>query len=317
MILVTGGAGFIGSHLVGRLVEQEEQIRVFDNFSSGSLENLEKYGDNVEVVGGDLRDEFAVTAAMTGVELVYHQGAVPSVPQSVADPRTSMNVGITGSLNVLLAARNASVRRVVFASSSSVYGDTPEMPKHEDMKPRPLSPYAISKLSAEQLCGVFFKLYGLETVSLRYFNVFGPNQDPASAYAAVIPKFIQALSNGETPTVFGDGEQTRDFTYVDNAVDANLRAATVPKAAGGVFNIASGRPISINQMLQLTAEGFGVKGNANYKEPRPGDIKDSYADIGKARSILGYDPLVSFEEGLARTIASCAHGLGTVSTSSI
>jgi UDP-glucose 4-epimerase len=225
------------------------------------------------------------------------------VPRSVADPRTSVDVGVTGTLNVLLAARDAGARRVVFASSSSVYGDTPEMPKHEEMKPRPLSPYAISKLSAEQLCGVFTRLYGLETVALRYFNVFGPNQDPASAYAAVIPKFIAAVRAGDRPTIFGDGEQTRDFTYIDNVVDANLRASRAPDAAGKVFNIASGRAISVNRMLELVGEYLGLPAEADYADPRPGDIKHSLADIEAARSVLGYEPTITFEEGLRRTVA--------------
>ena len=304
MILVTGGAGFIGSHIVRRLLEQGAHVRVFDDFSSGRHSNVADIADEVEIIEGDLRNAGAMTNAARGAEVIYHQGAVPSVPRSVADPRTSLDVGVTGTLNVLLAARDQGARRVVFASSSSVYGDTSEMPKHEGMTPRPLSPYAISKLSAEQLCGVFTRLYGLETVALRYFNVFGPNQDPASAYAAVIPKFIAALRAGRRPTVFGDGEQTRDFTYVDNAVDANLRAVTAEAASGAVYNIASQRAISINRMLELTGELLGLSAGAEYVEPRPGDIRHSLADISAAREALGYEPKVSFEEGLRRTVGA-------------
>jgi UDP-glucose 4-epimerase len=304
MILITGGAGFIGSHIARTLVSAGERVRVFDNFSSGRPANLEDIAGEVEMIDGDLRDADSVARAVAGSDVVYHQGAVPSVPRSVADPRTSLDAGITGTLNVLLAARDSDARRVVFASSSSVYGDTPEMPKHEEMKPRPLSPYAISKLSAEQLCGVFTRLYGLETVALRYFNVFGPNQDPASEYAAVIPKFIAAVQAGERPTVYGDGEQTRDFTYIDNVVDANLRAARVPEASGEVFNIASNRAISVNRMLELVGEYLGKPAVATYVDPRPGDIKHSLADIDAARRVLGYEPRISFEAGLARTVAA-------------
>jgi UDP-glucose 4-epimerase len=303
MILVTGGGGFIGSHIARALLAAGEQVRILDDFSSGRRTNLANLDGEIELVEGDLRDADAVASAVTGCDLVFHEGAVPSVPRSVADPRTSIAVGVTGTLNVLLAARDAGVRRVVFASSSSVYGDTPEMPKHEEMKPRPLSPYAISKLSAEQLCGVFTRLYGLETVALRYFNVFGPNQDPASAYAAVIPKFIAAVRAGDRPTIFGDGEQTRDFTYIDNVVDANLRASRAPDAAGKVFNIASGRAISVNRMLELVGEYLGLPAEADYADPRPGDIKHSLADIEAARSVLGYEPTITFEEGLRRTVA--------------
>lgn len=253
MILVTGGAGFIGSHIARSLAERGERVRVLDNLSSGRSDNLAGIAGEIEVIEGDLRDAEVVARAVDGCEVVYHQAAVPSVPRSVADPRTSLDAGITGTLNVLLAARDRGARRVVFASSSSIYGDTPVMPKQEDMTPKPLSPYAISKLSAEQLCGVFTRLYGLETVALRYFNVFGPNQDPASEYAAVIPKFIAAVAAGERPTIFGDGEQSRDFTYIANVVDANLRAAAVPEASGRVFNIASGRAITVNRMLVSAA----------------------------------------------------------------
>ena len=304
MILVTGGAGFIGSHIARSLAENGERVRVLDNLSSGRSDNLAGIAGEIEVIEGDLRDAEVVARAVDGCEVVYHQAAVPSVPRSVADPRTSLDAGITGTLNVLLAARDRGARRVVFASSSSIYGDTPVMPKHEDMTPKPLSPYAISKLSAEQLCGVFTRLYGLETVALRYFNVFGPNQDPASEYAAVIPKFIAAVAAGERPTIFGDGEQSRDFTYIANVVDANLRAAAVPEASGRVFNIASGRAITVNRMLALVGELLGKPAEADYTDPRPGDIRDSLADITAARDVLGYDPEVSFEDGMAMTVAA-------------
>ena len=304
MILVTGGAGFIGSHIARSLAENGERVRVLDNLSSGRSDNLAGIAGEIEVIEGDLRDAEVVARAVDGCEVVYHQAAVPSVPRSVADPRTSLDAGITGTLNVLLAARDRGARRVVFASSSSIYGDTPVMPKQEDMTPKPLSPYAISKLSAEQLCGVFTRLYGLETVALRYFNVFGPNQDPASEYAAVIPKFIAAVAAGERPTIFGDGEQSRDFTYIANVVDANLRAAAVPEASGRVFNIASGRAITVNRMLALVGELLGKSAEADYTDPRPGDIRDSLADISAARDVLGYDPEVSFEDGMAMTVAA-------------
>jgi UDP-glucose 4-epimerase len=304
MILVTGGAGFIGSHLVRRLVRDGDRVRVLDNLSTGRRENLAIVTCDIDLLEGDVRDPDAVARAMRGVDLIYHQAAVPSVPRSVADPRTTMEVGVTGTLNVLLAARDAGVRRVVYASSSSVYGDTPTMPKREHMAPRPLSPYAISKLTGEQLCGTFTRLYGLETVALRYFNVFGPLQDPDSAYAAVIPRFIAAVRSGHRPTVFGDGEQTRDFTYVDNVVEANLAAATVAGAAGGVYNIASGRSIGLNRTLALVGELLGRPVTADYVDPRPGDIRHSLADITSARTVLGYEPLVSFEDGLARTVAA-------------
>lgn len=304
MILVTGGAGFIGSHIARSLAENGERVRVLDNLSSGRSDNLAGIAGEIEVIEGDLRDAEVVARAVDGCEVVYHQAAVPSVPRSVADPRTSLDAGITGTLNVLLAARDRGARRVVFASSSSIYGDTPVMPKQEDMTPKPLSPYAISKLSAEQLCGVFTRLYGLETVALRYFNVFGPNQDPASEYAAVIPKFIAAVAAGERPTIFGDGEQSRDFTYIANVVDANLRAAAVPEASGRVFNIASGRAITVNRMLALVGELLGKSAEADYTDPRPGDIRDSLADITAARDVLGYDPEVSFEDGMVMTVAA-------------
>ncbi len=304
MFLVTGGAGFVGSHIVRRLVRDGERVRVFDDFSTGRRTNLSDVPADVEVVDGDLRDAGAVNRAVKGCEVIFHQGAVSSVPRSIADPRTTLDVGLSGTLNVLLAARDAGSRRVVFASSSSVYGDNAEMPLHEALSPRPLSPYAISKLAAEQLCGTFFRLYGLETVALRYFNIFGPNQDPDSEYAAVIPRFMASIQAGERPTIYGDGEQTRDFVYVDNVVDANLLAAAVPGAAGGVYNIASGRAISVLHVATLIGELMGRPVHVAHVDPRPGDIKHSLADITAARRVLGYEPTVDFEEGMARTLAT-------------
>jgi len=302
--LVTGGAGFIGSHIVARLVAEGEQVRVLDDLSSGALGNLGPLRDRIDLIEGDVRDVDTVARTVADVDIIFHEAAVPSVPRSVADPRTTIDVNVAGTLNLLLAARDAGCRRVVFASSSSVYGDTPVLPKVETMTPRPRSPYAISKLTGEQLCANFSDLYGLETVALRYFNVFGPRQDPASHYAAVIPKFLRSLLNGEQPTIFGDGEQSRDFTYVDNVVDANLRAARTGAAAGGVFNIASGRAISVYSMLHQIAGLLGVDDAAQHAPARPGDIRDSLADISAARAVLGFDPGVTFEEGLARTVVA-------------
>jgi UDP-glucose 4-epimerase len=302
--LVTGGAGFIGSHLVERLLQDGARVRVLDDFSSGHRRNIAPWLGEVELIAGDLRDAATVRQAVAGGGVIFHEGAVPSVPRSIADPQTTLDVNVAGTLTLLLAARDAGCRRVVFASSSSVYGDTPVLPKVETMAPQPLSPYAISKLTGEQLCGVFTRLYGLETVALRYFNVFGPRQDPASHYAAVIPKFIAALAHGQTPTIYGDGAQSRDFTFVANVVAANLLAAHAPQAAGHVFNIASGRAITVTAMVRQLAALLGVAPRATHDPPRPGDIRDSLADIRAARAGLGYTPTVTFDAGLARTVAS-------------
>jgi len=304
MYLITGGAGFIGSHIANELVARGDDVRVFDNFSSGKRENLSNLVNQIEVVEGDLRDAEAVRNAVANVDVVFHLGAVPSVPRSIADPGTSMDVNVRGTLNVLLAARDQGCKRVVFASSSSVYGNTLELPKRETFTPRPLSPYAISKLSGEQLCGVFTSIYGLETVALRYFNVFGPRQDPNSQYSAVIPKFLKTLAESEKPTVYGDGGQSRDFTFVSNVVHANLLASVAFGAAGGVFNIASGKAISLNQLLTEIGNQLTVVPLANYTESRIGDVRDSLADISRAREVLGYEVLVPFEEGLRATIAA-------------
>jgi UDP-glucose 4-epimerase len=302
VILVTGGAGFIGSHLVQRLVTQGERVRVLDNFSNGFRENLERIRGEFEFIEGDLRNTDDVRRAVEGAEVIFHEGALGSVPRSIADPQTSYDVNINGTLNVLVAARDANVRRVVYASSSSVYGDTIVSPKHEGLIPNPLSPYAITKLSAEQTCMVFHRVFGLETVALRYFNVFGPYQNPISQYAAVIPKFLTSLSKGERPIVFGDGEQSRGFTYVDNVVNGNLLAATAPAAVGQVINLASDKQVSVNHVLREMGRLLGVDPNPIYEPPRAGDIRDSLADITRARELLGFDITVQFDEGLQRTV---------------
>ncbi len=300
--LVTGGAGFIGSNIVGELLRRQYAVRVFDNFSTGRRENLREYGDAPEIMEGDLRSYHLVREAMAGVDVVLHQAALPSVPRSVRDPITSNDVNAVGTLNVLHAARDAGVRRLVYASSSSVYGDTPELPKHEGMVPNPLSPYAVSKLAGEYYCRVFSGVYGLETVCLRYFNVFGPRQDPASQYSAVIPKFIAAMLKGQAPVVFGDGEQTRDFTYVENVVQANLLAATVRCESGLAINCACHERISLNSLLAEINRILGLRIKASYAEQRKGDILHSFASIERAHKILGYSPVIDFRTGLEKTI---------------
>jgi nucleoside-diphosphate-sugar epimerase len=300
--LVTGGAGFIGSSLAHTLVVRGDEVRVFDSFLTGNDENLADLPD-VEVVRGDLRDLDALRLSMTGVERVLHQAAVPSVPRSLRDPILSNDSNITGTLNVLLAARDAGVPRVVFASSSSVYGDTPTLPKIETMPPSPLSPYAVTKLTGEYYCQIFHRQFGLETVALRYFNVFGPRQDPLSDYAAVIPLFISLMARGQRPTVNGDGLQSRDFTYIDNVVQANLRAAEAPNVGGEVFNVACGQRYTLLDLVSALNTILGTCIEPAFGPPRPGDVMHSLADIEKARRLLGYDPAVSFEEGLERTAA--------------
>jgi UDP-glucose 4-epimerase len=302
VFLVTGGAGFIGSHLVERLVKCGKPVRVFDNFSTGNREHFYGVRENIQVVEGDLADAAAVAYAMERVEVVFHLAAIASVPHSIDDPQTTITTNITGTLNLLLAARDAECRRVVFASSSAVYGDAAAIPVSEDMRPDPLSPYAISKLTGEQLCQVFTRVYGLETVALRYFNVFGPRQDPASAYAAVIPAFFRALRSGEAPVIYGDGEQTRDFTFVDNVVDANLKAAKADGIGGQVFNVASGRAVSVNALLAEMARLLGIEVHVHFDPARPGEIKHSVANIKAARDGFGYEVIVDLEEGLRRTI---------------
>ena len=300
--LVTGGAGFIGSHICKELLRRGESVVVLDNFATGKRDNLRDVARDLRIIEGDLRDLVVVREAVRGADYVLHQGALPSVPRSVADPITSHQVNTEGTLNVLVAARDAGVKRVVFASSSSVYGDTPVLPKREDMPPNPKSPYAVSKLTGEHYCRVFYEIYGLETVALRYFNVFGPRQDPDSQYAAAIAKFTRAMLDGGEITVYGDGEQTRDFTYVANVVEANLLATGAPGAAGKVFNIACGDQVSLNQVIRHLAELVRRESEVVYQPPRAGDVKHSRADIASASSILGYRVRLAFDEGLARTL---------------
>ena len=303
--LVTGGGGFIGSNIVEELIKRGEKVRVLDNFSTGKRDNLLPFQDQVELVEGDIRSYHIVRAAVEGVDFILHQAALPSVPRSINDPLTTNEVNVVGTLNILNAAKDVGVKRIVYASSSSIYGDLETMPKTEDMLPKPLSPYAVSKLAGEKYCQVFTKLYGLETVALRYFNVFGPRQDPASQYSAVIPKFIKMLQQGKSPTVFGDGEQSRDFTFVQNVVHANMLACGegLESLSGEVFNIAFGKRITINALVEKINAILGTHVDPVYAEPRSGDVKHSLANIGKARQFLGYEPEIDFEEGLRRTIA--------------
>lgn len=300
--LVTGGAGFIGSHIAERLVERGDSVVVLDNLSTGKAENLAGFRDRITFIEGDLRDLDTVKGACGGVDYVLHQGALASVPRSIADPMASNEVNVNGTLNLLAAARDAGVKRVVYAGSSSVYGDTPTLPKQEDMPANPLSPYAISKYAGEMYCQVFTRLYDTEAVVLRYFNVFGPRQDPTSQYAAVIPLFVTALRRGEAPHVFGDGEQSRDFTYVANVVEANLLACEASEAAGQVINVACGDRITINELIKVMQQLLEVDTKPVYDQPRPGDVKHSMADITRARDLLGYGVVVPLEEGLRRTV---------------
>lgn len=301
--LVTGGAGFTGSHLVEALVARGDRVCVADNFATGKRRNLASLLDRIELIEGDLADPAVARRACEGIEFVLHQAAMPSVPRSVADPLTIHRANVEATLNVLVAARDAGVRRLVYAGSSSVYGDTPTLPKREDVAPNPLSPYAVSKLAGEYYCSVFARLYPLETVTTRYFNVFGPRQDPISPYSGVVSLFVAAVAEGRSPTIFGDGEQTRDFTYVANVVDGVLRACERPAANGHVINVATGGRISLNRLFATIRDLLGSGVAPAYAAPRPGDVRDSQADIGVARTLLGYTPTVSFEEGLRRTIA--------------
>jgi UDP-glucose 4-epimerase len=300
--LVTGGAGFIGSHLAHALLERGESVRVADDLSTGRLANLEVLGGRAEILQGDLADIGFAREAVAGAERVLHQAAIPSVPRSVADPLTSHRANVDATLSVLVAARESGVKRVVYAASSSAYGDTAELPKREDMTPKPLSPYALQKLVGEQYMQMFTSLYGLDTVCIRYFNVFGPRQDPSSPYSGVIALFVTRLLAGQPPLITGDGEQTRDFTYIDNVVDGVLRAAIAPAAVGHVVNVATGRQVSILQLADALQKNLGTNLTPTFAEPRAGDVRDSLADITLARRLLGYEPLVSFEEGLRRTV---------------
>jgi nucleoside-diphosphate-sugar epimerase len=301
--LVTGGAGFIGSSLVRALLARGDRVRVIDNFFSGKRENLEEVAADVEIVEGDIRDGGALGRALDGVEIVFHQAAIASVPRSLKDPIASHDVNASGTLDLLAAAKRAGIRRLVYAASSSAYGDTPTLPKVETMRPAPLSPYAVSKLTAELYCQVFAGAYGLETVCLRYFNVFGPRQDPASEYAAVIPRFVTAALAQRGVTIYGDGTQSRDFCYIDNTVEANLAASVAPAASGRVFNVACGLATTLNDVVAIIGQIVGHPVEITYAPGRVGDVKHSLADIGAARQALDYRAAVSFREGLERTVS--------------
>jgi UDP-glucose 4-epimerase len=299
-VLVTGGGGFIGSNLVRSLLDRGDTVRVLDNFATGNRDNLA--GLDVEVVEGELRSYERVHNAVRGAEVVFHLGALGSVPRSVQDPLTTSAVNVEGTLNVLLAARDEGIRRVVYASSSSVYGSAAALPAQEASPVDPISPYGVAKLAAERYCVSFSRVYeSFETVVLRYFNVFGPRQSPHSQYAAVVPLFLTAIAAGEPLTIFGDGEQSRDFTYVENVVEANLRAAEAERANGRIFNVAAGSPRSVNTLVETISELLGKPAERRFEPPRAGDLRDSYADISAAREILGWEPAVDFEDGLRRT----------------
>ncbi len=316
MYLVTGGAGFIGSHIVEELLRKGERVRVLDNFSTGKRENL-NFGRNLkpavkdrdfpdavqlEIIEGDLRDLDTVHKAVKGVDYVLHQGTLPSVTRSLVDPITTTQVNILGTLNILIASRDVGVRKVVYACSSSVYGDTEILPKMETMTPNPLSPYAVSKLAGENYCRVFYKNFGLEAVSLRYFNVFGPRQDPESEYAAAIPKFITTMLKEERPTIYGDGKQSRDFTFVANVVEANLLACPIPKLGGEILNIACGKKFNLLDLVKKINQILGTSIEPKHSEPRMGEVRHSQADISKAKRIINYQPRINFEDGLKKTI---------------
>jgi UDP-glucose 4-epimerase len=304
-VLVTGGAGFIGSHLVRALLARGDEVRILDNFSTGDRDNLPAGGDWV-LVEGDVRSDATVREAVDGADLVFHLAALPSVPRSIRDPITTNDVNVVGTLNVLNASREARVRRVVYTSSSSVYGQTPDLPKRETLPPRPISPYAVSKLAGEHYCRAYSDLYGLETVVLRLFNVFGPGQRPDSEYAAVVPRFIEQARQGRRPTIFGDGTQTRDFTYVTNVVDAALAAGGMPGLAGRLFNVAAGRPAAVRDVLAMIAGLVGRPAEPVYEPARRGEVLHSHACIDAAREAIGYAPAVDLLEGLRRTVAATA-----------
>jgi len=301
--LVTGGAGFIGSHIAAALAGAGARVRVLDDLSTGHAENLEEIGGSVDFIRGSLTDEGARARALEGVEVVFHEAAIPSVPRSVDNPEETHRACVEGTFALLNAARRAGVRRVVYAASSSAYGDQATLPKAEHMRPEPLSPYAVAKLVGEYYCQVWSRVYGFETVALRYFNVFGPRQDPSSQYSGVISRFISALASGERPVIYGDGEQSRDFTYVSNVVDANLRAAETAQGVGSVVNVATGRQTTLNELLAALKTVTGrADAEADYREPRRGDVRHSVADITLAREYLGYEPKVALEEGLRNTL---------------
>ncbi len=303
IVLVTGGAGFIGSHIAGTLAERGARVRIVDDLSTGHVENLDEIGGKVDFVRTSITDRDAMKRALEGVEVVFHQAAIPSVPRSVENPRETHEACVEGTFTLLDAAREARVRRIVYAASSSAYGDQPTLPKEEEMSPQPLSPYAAAKLIGEYYCQVWTRTYALETVCLRYFNIFGPRQDPSSQYSGVISRFISALMTGQRPIIYGDGEQSRDFTYVANAVDANLRAAEAPRAVGQIINVANGERVTLNELLALLKVVTGrTEAEAEYLGPRVGDVRHSLADITKARDLLGYEPQVGLEQGLRMTL---------------
>lgn len=302
-VLVTGGAGFIGSNLADRLIQDGARVRILDNFSTGFRENLEEISGSFEFIEGDVADATVVASAIRDVEIVFHEAALPSVPRSVEDPVSTHQACVEGTFNLLLAAKDAGVRRFVYAASSSAYGDQPTLPKSETMAPAPMSPYAVAKLTGEYYASAFYRVYGLETVSLRYFNVFGPRQNPSSPYSGVISRFIDALMTNTRPVIYGDGEQSRDFTFIDNVVDANLKAASSATAPGLVMNAANGERISLNSLLSTLKEITGKDIDAEYFDPRTGDVKHSQADNSLAVQTLGYNNLVGLEEGLRKTLA--------------
>jgi len=300
--LVTGGAGFIGSNICIRLIREGFFVRVVDNLLTGKKRNLAPVMDKIEFIEADMGRQGVARAAMKDIDVVLHEGALPSVPKSVQDPAATHKHCVDATFTVLLAARDAKVKRFIYAGSSSAYGDSPTLPKVETMPSRPLSPYAAAKLAGEHYCSVFYTVFGLETITLRYFNVFGPNQDPTSQYAAAIPAFVTSILKNKPPTIYGDGQQSRDFTYIDNVVDANLLAAAAKKTSGEVVNIACGKSVTVNEIIDMINKITGKKVKPIYTDPRPGDVKHSLADISAAKKLIGYDPKISFEQGLEMAI---------------